>query len=80
RSARNEVKVIKELLKDCVMQLDKNDVNLHELVDRIRDLVILIDTTSSSTKATHEGESLSTQINNDTEITFPEQLRGNNSQ
>ncbi|GKB41988.1 hypothetical protein Tco_0886930, partial [Tanacetum coccineum] len=55
RSVRKEVTVVRELLKYYVTQLDKNDVNLRELVDLIRDLVVLIDSTSASAKATPEG-------------------------
>ncbi|GJV93420.1 hypothetical protein Tco_1541233 [Tanacetum coccineum] len=54
-SVRKEVKVVSELLKYCVTQLDKNDVNLRELVDLIRDLVALIDTASAKAKAAPEG-------------------------
>ncbi|GJS81595.1 retrovirus-related pol polyprotein from transposon TNT 1-94 [Tanacetum coccineum] len=63
RSVRKEVTVVRELLKYYVTQLDKNDVNLRELVDLIRDLVVLIDSTSASAKATPEGEKKSTQEN-----------------
>ncbi|GJS14321.1 hypothetical protein Tco_0408793 [Tanacetum coccineum] len=37
-------------------QLDKNDVNLRELFDLIRDLVILIDSTSALSKVAPEGD------------------------
>ncbi|GJX40689.1 hypothetical protein Tco_0255679, partial [Tanacetum coccineum] len=40
--------------------LDKNDVNLHELVNLIRDLVVLLDSALASTKAAPKGEKLST--------------------
>nr|GEW67822.1 hypothetical protein [Tanacetum cinerariifolium] len=43
--------------------LDKNDVNLCELVDLIRDLVVLIDLASAFTKATSKRENKSTQEN-----------------
>ncbi|GKB99648.1 hypothetical protein Tco_0985785, partial [Tanacetum coccineum] len=55
RNVKKGSKVVFELLKYCVMKLDKADVNLHELVDLIRDLVILIDSASASTKAAPEG-------------------------
>ncbi|GJW42857.1 hypothetical protein Tco_0071656 [Tanacetum coccineum] len=71
RSVRKEVKVVNQLLKYCIMQIDKNDINLRELVDLIRDLVILIDTTSASAKVAPEGENMSTQENKDLEITIP---------
>ncbi|GJY05374.1 hypothetical protein Tco_0371314, partial [Tanacetum coccineum] len=51
--------------------LDKADVNLHELVDLIRDLAILIDSASTSTKVSPEGEKTSTQENKDSDITEP---------
>ncbi|GJT83802.1 hypothetical protein Tco_1058144 [Tanacetum coccineum] len=71
RNVRKGSKVVSELLKYCVMQLDKADINLCELVDLIRDLVILIDSASTSTKAALEGEKTSNQENKDSEITEP---------
>nr|GEV41448.1 ribonuclease H-like domain-containing protein [Tanacetum cinerariifolium] len=64
-------KVVSELLKYYVMQLDKADVSLHELYDLIRDLVILIDSALASTKVSPEGEKTSTQENKYLEITEP---------
>ncbi|GJR02960.1 hypothetical protein Tco_0525944 [Tanacetum coccineum] len=49
-------------------QLDKNDVNLRELFDLIRDLVVLIDSASALAKVVPEGEKMSTQENIDSEI------------
>ncbi|GJY79993.1 hypothetical protein Tco_0492744 [Tanacetum coccineum] len=72
-SVRKEIKVVCKLLKYCIMKLDRNDVNLRELVDLIRDLVTLIDTTSASSKASLEGENMSTQANKDSGITVPVQ-------
>ncbi|GJV56825.1 hypothetical protein Tco_1457830 [Tanacetum coccineum] len=62
-SVRKEVTIIRELLKYRVTQLDKNDVNLHKLVDLIRDLVVLIDSALDFAKAALEGEKKSTQEN-----------------
>nr|GEX90934.1 hypothetical protein [Tanacetum cinerariifolium] len=61
RNVKREVNVFCELVKYCVMQLNKNDVNVYDLVDLIRDLVALIDTASASAKAAPEGERMSTQ-------------------
>ncbi|GJS46601.1 hypothetical protein Tco_0596722 [Tanacetum coccineum] len=77
---RREVKVVKAFLKYYIMQLDKNDVNLRELFNMIRDLVVLIDTASASAKATPEGANLSTQENKDEEITIPATTQGRNNQ
>nr|GEV55067.1 hypothetical protein [Tanacetum cinerariifolium] len=76
RSVRKETKVVSKLLKYCVKQLDKDEVNLCELVNVIRDLVILLDSASASTKAAHEGEKMSTQENIDLEITVPAPAQG----
>nr|GEX99526.1 hypothetical protein [Tanacetum cinerariifolium] len=61
RNVKREVKVFRELVKYCVMRFNKNDVNVCDLVDLIRDLVVLIDTASASAKAAPEGERMSTQ-------------------
>ncbi|GKC31188.1 hypothetical protein Tco_1038482 [Tanacetum coccineum] len=53
---------LKTILPDSLNDFDKNDVNLRELVDLIKDIVILIDTILASAKAAPEGENLSTQI------------------
>ncbi|GKB25153.1 hypothetical protein Tco_0864554, partial [Tanacetum coccineum] len=60
RRVKKGTKGIKGLLKYCITQLNKNDVNLYELVDLIRDLVILLDLASASTKADPEGKKKST--------------------
>ncbi|GJW64167.1 retrovirus-related pol polyprotein from transposon TNT 1-94 [Tanacetum coccineum] len=54
------IKGVRGLFKYCITQLDKNDVNLRELVDLIRDLVILLDSATTSTTAAPEGEKMST--------------------
>ncbi|GKD99632.1 hypothetical protein Tco_1387616, partial [Tanacetum coccineum] len=69
RSVRKEVTIVQELLKYYVTQLNKNDVNLRELVDLIMDLVVLIDSASASAKAAPEGEKKSTQENIESVIT-----------
>ncbi|GKA00135.1 hypothetical protein Tco_0672685 [Tanacetum coccineum] len=71
RSVRKEVTVVHEILRYCVTQLDKNDVNLYELVNLIRDLVVLLDSSLASTKATPKRDKLSTQENMDLEIIGP---------
>ncbi|GJU42780.1 hypothetical protein Tco_1195737, partial [Tanacetum coccineum] len=68
RSVRKEIKVVHELLQYCIMQIDKGDVNIRKLVDQIRDLVVLIDTTSTSSKVAPEGQNMSTHENKDEEI------------
>nr|GEY32174.1 retrovirus-related Pol polyprotein from transposon TNT 1-94 [Tanacetum cinerariifolium] len=75
-SVRKETKVVSKVLKYCVKQLDKDEVNLCELVNLIRDLVILLDSTSASTKAAPEGEKMSTQENIDSEIIVPALAQG----
>ncbi|GJY11427.1 hypothetical protein Tco_0379612 [Tanacetum coccineum] len=70
RSVRKEVTVVRELLKYDVNQLDKNDFNLRQLVDLIRDLVVLIDSTLASTKVVPEGEKKYTQENKESVITI----------
>ncbi|GJX36186.1 hypothetical protein Tco_0247743 [Tanacetum coccineum] len=56
KSVRKEVTVVCELLKYCITMLDKADVNVRDLVDLIRELVILIDIEASSSKASPKGE------------------------
>nr|GEW76021.1 retrovirus-related Pol polyprotein from transposon TNT 1-94 [Tanacetum cinerariifolium] len=46
------------------------------LIFTIKDLFILIDTTSTSSKAAPEGENMSTQANKDSNITFPTPAQG----
>ncbi|GJU14551.1 hypothetical protein Tco_1142517 [Tanacetum coccineum] len=60
QSVKGEIKNVHELFKYSIKQLDKIDVNLRELVNLIRDLVLLIDTTSASSKVSLEGENIST--------------------
>nr|GEY28749.1 hypothetical protein [Tanacetum cinerariifolium] len=50
-NARKEIKVVHELVKYCVRKIDKNAVDILELVNLISDLVILIDPVSASPKA-----------------------------
>ncbi|GJW79119.1 hypothetical protein Tco_0140801 [Tanacetum coccineum] len=57
-------------------QLDKSDVNLCELVNLIRDLVLLIDTILDSSKATPEGDNMYNQENKDSDITDPASVQG----
>ncbi|GJV18156.1 hypothetical protein Tco_1363479 [Tanacetum coccineum] len=57
---KKEVTVVHELLRYCVTQLDKNDVNLHEFVNLISDMVALLDSASALVKAAPEGEKEST--------------------
>ncbi|GJR17479.1 hypothetical protein Tco_0966006 [Tanacetum coccineum] len=60
RNVRKGSKVVSELIKYCVMKLDKADVNLCELVDLIRDLVILIDSSLASVKSATKEDKMST--------------------
>ncbi|GKF42333.1 hypothetical protein Tco_0125675, partial [Tanacetum coccineum] len=46
------------------------------LVDLIRDLVLLLDSTPILSKATNEGENVSTQENVDSEFTIPDLVQG----
>ncbi|GJU69296.1 hypothetical protein Tco_1255555 [Tanacetum coccineum] len=57
---RKEVQVVQEVLKYCVSILDKTDVNMRELVDLIKELVILIDTEAPLFKAAPMREKKST--------------------
>ncbi|GJX68433.1 hypothetical protein Tco_0304160 [Tanacetum coccineum] len=68
RNVRKKFSGVNELLKYCITQLDKSDVNLRELVDLIRDLIILIDSASASAKAAPDGENKSTQTDKESEI------------
>ncbi|GJT87458.1 hypothetical protein Tco_1069175 [Tanacetum coccineum] len=68
-NVKREIKVVHELLKYCVGKIDKNVVDILELVNLIRDLVILIDPVFASPKAVTEGENMSTQAKKDPEIT-----------
>nr|GEU73976.1 retrovirus-related Pol polyprotein from transposon TNT 1-94 [Tanacetum cinerariifolium] len=56
RSVRKEVTVVCELLRYYVTWVDKNDVNLRELVNLIRDLVVLLESASALVKAAPEGQ------------------------
>nr|GEV22983.1 RNA-directed DNA polymerase, eukaryota [Tanacetum cinerariifolium] len=70
----------KQLKKTLNAQLDKNDVNLRELINMIRDLVLMIDVTSASSKAAPEGENMSTQENKDSDIKVPTPDQGEQQQ
>nr|GEV77429.1 hypothetical protein [Tanacetum cinerariifolium] len=70
RKVRRETKVVHELLKYCVRNIDKNAVDILELVNLIRDLVILMDPISASAIAATEGENMSTQAKKDPEFTI----------
>ncbi|GKA52974.1 hypothetical protein Tco_0746289, partial [Tanacetum coccineum] len=61
KSVRKEFTVVHELLKYYITMLDMADVNARELVDLIREIVIMIDTEPTSFKAAPEGEKKSTQ-------------------
>ncbi|GJT07535.1 hypothetical protein Tco_0841997 [Tanacetum coccineum] len=61
KSVRKEFTVVHELLKYYITMLDMADVNVRELVDLIREIVIMIDTEPTSFKAAPEGEKKSTQ-------------------
>nr|GEX42463.1 hypothetical protein [Tanacetum cinerariifolium] len=50
-NARREIKVVHELVKYCVRKINKNAVDILELVNLNSDLVILIDPVSASPKA-----------------------------
>nr|GEY50175.1 hypothetical protein [Tanacetum cinerariifolium] len=62
---KEELSKSKEMATD---NLDKNDVNRCELVDLIRDLVVLIDSASAFTKATSKREKMSTQENKEKKV------------
>ncbi|GJY48509.1 hypothetical protein Tco_0438465 [Tanacetum coccineum] len=67
RRVKKAIKGVTGLLQYYITQLDKNVVNLRELVNLIRDLFISIDSGSTSTKVSLEGEKMSTQENKDSE-------------
>nr|GEY09568.1 hypothetical protein [Tanacetum cinerariifolium] len=60
RGASKEVQVVREVLKYCVTILAKTDVNMRELVDLIKEPVILIDTEAPLFKAALAREKKST--------------------
>nr|GEZ83208.1 hypothetical protein [Tanacetum cinerariifolium] len=71
-----EVTILYELLKYCIIMLDKADVDVRDLVDLIRELVILIDTEAASSKAAPEREKKSTQEIKELEIKVPDPVQG----
>ncbi|GKD50615.1 hypothetical protein Tco_1279591, partial [Tanacetum coccineum] len=70
------IKGVRGLLKYFITRLDKNDINLHELVDLIKDLVILLDSAAASTIVAPEGDKKSTQENKDSDIPDPTPAQG----
>ncbi|GJR78556.1 hypothetical protein Tco_0149341 [Tanacetum coccineum] len=71
-----KIKVVHDLLKYCVGKIDKNVIDMLDLVDLTRDLVILIDPVSTSPKATTRRGNMSTRAKKDPKITIPTPAQG----